>query len=129
MTIAQWDIEEAVKARYRADVEVLQRYYSDGDGNARDVVQKIRPVLEGYCRNLYPSQFTDGDMLGAMIGKIRDVGNAHPLSPIADDLEDLNVYTRRCHHAENPGAAIEVIDDAELAGSVRRTLTLAGNLI
>ena len=128
-TIAEWDIEEAVKARYRADVEVLQRYYSEGGGNARDVVQKIRPVLEGYCRNLYPSQFTDEDMLGAMIGKIRDAGNGHPLSPIADDLDDLNVFTRRYHHAENPGGAIEVIDDTELVGCVKRTLSLVGNLI
>ena len=68
-------------------------------------------------------------MLGAMIGKIRDVGNAHPLSAIADDLDDLNVYTRRYHHAENPGAATEVIDDTELAGCVKRTLSLVGNLI
>ena len=128
-TIAEWDIEQAVKARYRADVEILQRYYSDGEGNARDVVQKIRPVLEGYCRNLYPSQFTDEDMLGAMIGKITDAENAHPLSAIGDDLEDLNVYTRRYHHAENPGAATEAINDTELAGCVKRTLTLVGNLI
>ena len=128
-TIAEWDIEQAVKARYRADVEILQRYYGDGEGNARDVAQKIRPVLEGYCRNLCPSQFTDEDMLGAMIGKIRDAGNAHPLSAIADDLDDLNVYTRRYHHAENSGAATEVIDDTELAGCVKRTLSLVGNLI
>lgn len=128
-TIAEWDIEQAVKARYRADVEILQRYYGDGEGNARDVAQKIRPVLEGYCRNLCPSQFTDEDMLGAMISKIRDAENAHPLSAIADDLDDLNVYTRRYHHAENSGAATEVIDDTELAGCVKRTLTLVGNLI
>ena len=128
-TIAQWDIEQAVKARYRADVEILQQYYSDGKGNARDVVQKIRPVLEGYCLNLYPSQFTDGDTLGTMIGKISDAGNAHPLSAIVYDLEDLNVYTRRYHHAGNPGAVTEGIDDTELAGCVKRTLTLIGNLI
>lgn len=128
-TIAQWDIEQAVKARYRADVEILQRYYSEGEGNARDVVQKIRPVLEGYCRNLNPIQFTEEDILGAMIGKIRNAGHAHPLSGIAEDLEDLNVYTRRYHHAENPGAANEAIDDTELAGCVKRALSLVGNLI
>ena len=49
-TISEWDIEEAVKWRYRADVEALQRFYSDNEGNPRDVIQKIRPVLEGYCR-------------------------------------------------------------------------------
>ena len=58
-TVSEWDIEEAVKARYRADVETLQKHYSDNEGNPRDVVLKIRPVLEGFCRNLYPSQFSD----------------------------------------------------------------------
>src|SRR5690606_28068915 len=53
-TIAEWDIERAVQARYRADIDMLQRFFADGDGEPRDVVQKIRPVLEAYCRSLYP---------------------------------------------------------------------------
>ena len=128
-TIAECNIDEMVKSRYRADVEKLQRYYSDGEGNARDVVQKIRPVLEGYCRNLYPSQFTDENALGTIIGKIRTAGNAHPLFALDNDLEDLNEYTKRYHHGENPNAATEPIDDTELAGYVKRTLTIVGNLI
>ncbi|MBC6406370.1 MAG: AAA family ATPase [Rhodospirillales bacterium] len=124
-TIAQWDIEEAVKAPYRTDVETLQRYYNDGQGKARDVVQKIRPPLEGYCRSLYPSQFTDKDTLGSMIGKIRSAGNAHLLYTIVDDLDDLNTYSRSYHHAEKSS---EAIDDAELQGYVKRTLALVGYL-
>lgn len=125
--VAEWDIEKAVQARYRADVEVLQKYYTTGDGERRDVIQKIRPVLEGYCRNLYPTQFKDEDSLGMMVGKIRCAGPAHPLLPIVDDLEELNDYCRRYHHGENPHAATEPIDDNELQGYVKRTLTLAGN--
>lgn len=125
-TIAEWDIEEAVKSRYRDDVDRLQRYYSDSEGNPRDIIQKVRPVLEGFCRNLYPSQFTDRDMLGAMIAKIRADGKTHQLHEILDDLDDLNAYTRRYHHGENPNAATEPLDDGELRGSVKRTLTLVG---
>ena len=128
-TIAEWDIEETVKARYRFDVEKLQRYYSDRGGNARDVVQKIRPVLESYCRNLYPSQFPDGDTLGTMIGRIRTEGKVHPLSALAEALENLNEYTKRYHHGENPNAATESIDDIELSNYVKRTLKIVGNLI
>lgn len=125
-TISEWDIEEAVKWRYRADVEALQRFYSDSEGNLRDVIQKIRPVLEGFCRNLYPSQFTDQDMLGDIIAKIRAAGQDHSLHEILDDLDDLNSYTSRYHHGENPNAATEPIDDEELRVSVKRTLTLVG---
>ncbi len=90
------------------------------------MIQKIRPTLEGYCRNLYPTQFTDQDSLGTMVGKIRAADAAHPLHAIVDHLEELNDYCRRYHHGENPNAATEPIDDNELKGYVKRTLTLAG---
>ena len=123
-TISEWDIEEAVKWRYRTDVETLQRFYSDNEGNPRDVVQKIRPVLEGYYRNLYPSQFTDQVRLGDIIAKIRAAVEDHPLHEIRDYLDDLNAYTNRYHHGENSNATIEPIDDGELRKFVKRTLTL-----
>lgn len=125
-TIVEWNIERALLARYRADIDALQRFFSQGDGDARETVQKLRPVLEGYCKALYPTQFTDQDTLGVIVGKIRTVGVEHPLNVIADDLEEINIYCRRYHHGENPGAATEPLDDAELQGYVRKTLTLVG---
>jgi hypothetical protein len=86
-TIAEWDIEKAVQARYRADIDVLQRYFSLGEGERRDVVQKLRPVLEGYCRNLYPTQFGEQEMMGSIVGKIQQAGSTHPLFPIVEDLD------------------------------------------
>jgi hypothetical protein len=127
--IAEWDIEKAVQARYRADIDALQRFFSLSEGEPRDVIQKLRPVLEGYCRNLYPTQFGDQEMMGGMVGKIRAAGATHPLHTIADDLDELNMYCRRYHHAENPNAATEPIDDAELQGYVKRTLGLVGCLL
>jgi wobble nucleotide-excising tRNase len=128
-TIAAWDIERAVQARYRADVEMLQKFFSIGEGEPRNVIQKIRPVLEGYCRNLFPAQFLDGDMMGVIVGKIRTAGPTHTLHPIVDDLDEINIYCRRYHHAENPNAATETIDDPELQGYVKRTLSLTGSLV
>jgi wobble nucleotide-excising tRNase len=128
-TIVEWNIERAVQARYRADIETLLRFFSQGDGERMDVIQKLRPVLEGYCRNLYPTQFGEQEMMGTIVGKIREAGAAHPLHSIVEDLDELNVYCRRYHHAENPGAAMEPIDDAELQDYVRRTLRLAGCLL
>ncbi|MEY2565017.1 MAG: hypothetical protein QOH88_3210 [Verrucomicrobiota bacterium] len=128
-TIVEWDIDKAVQARYKADVETLQQFYSSGDGVERDVIQKMRPVLEGYCRNLYPTQFDEQDMMGVIIGKIRDAGATHPLQPIVEDMDELNIYCRRYHHADNPNAATEPIDECELTAYVGRTLKLVGCLL
>ena len=128
-TIAEWDIEKAVQARYRADIDTLQRFFSLGKGIPMDVIQKLRPLLEGYCRNLYPTQFGEQEMMGSIVGKIRTAGAAHSLYPIVDDFDELNMYCRRYHHAENPNAATEPIDDTELQGYVKRTLSLVGCLL
>jgi hypothetical protein len=127
-TIAEWDIERAVQARYRADIEVLHKFFSLREGDARDVIQKIRPVLEGYCRALYPTEFLETDLMGVIVGKIRAAGTSHRLYEIADDLDEINIYCRRYHHGENPNAATEPIDDSELQGYIRRTLLIAGCL-
>lgn len=107
---------------------MLQRFFADGEGAHSDVVQKLGPVLEAYCRNLYPTQFGEQEMLGGIVTKIRDGGAAHPLTPIVDDLEELNIYCRRYHHGENPNAATEQLNDAELKGYVERTFKIMGCL-
>jgi wobble nucleotide-excising tRNase len=127
-TIASWDIEKAVQARYRADLDTLQRFLSLGQGNPMDVIQKLRPVLEAFCSTLYPTQFGEQETLGSIVGKIRTSGAAHPLSSVVEDFDELNMYCRRYHHGENPNAATEPVDDAELQGYVRRALKLVGCL-
>ena len=90
------------------------------------MIQKLRPILECYCLYLYPTFFGDQDTLGVIVGKIRNT--AHPLQTIVDDFDEVNMYCRRYHHAENPDAATELIDNAELQGYVRRTLRVVGSL-
>jgi wobble nucleotide-excising tRNase len=128
-TIGEWDIEKAVQARYRADLIALQAFFSFGEGQPRDLIQKLRPVLESFCRNLYPTQFAEQDMMGAIIGKILAAGTSHPLYTIVDDINEVNMYCRRYYHGENPHAALEPIDNAELLAYVKRTLKLAGSLL
>ncbi|MGB3539115.1 MAG: AAA family ATPase [Mesorhizobium sp.] len=125
-TIAEWDVEKACQARYKLDVETLQRYHALGEGDPRDVIQKIRPVLEGYCRNLYPTQFGESEMMGGIVSKIRGAGTEHPLFAVADAFEEINEFCRRYHHGESADAAIEPIDDNELQGYAKRTLVLTG---
>jgi wobble nucleotide-excising tRNase len=128
-TIVEWDIEKAIQARYRADLDTLQHFLSLGLGNPMDVIQKLRPVLEAYCRTLYPTQFGEQEMLGSIVVKIQNAGAGHPLYPVVEDFDELNMYGRRYHHGENPNAATEPVVDSELQGYVRRTLKLVGCLL
>lgn len=79
----------------------LQRYHADGEGNAREIVQKLRPVPGAYCKNTAQTLFVAADTLGVMVGKI--TANAtHPLAGVVDQLDEINVYSRRYHHGETP---------------------------
>jgi len=124
--ISEWDIDKVTQHRFAADLKVLADYYNANEGDPRNVVSKIRPVLEAYCRNLYPSQFLEADMLPAIITKIRHAGSAHPLTQVADDMDLINIYTRRYHHGEGPQPAMEIISETELQGFVRDALSITG---
>ena len=124
--IVEWNIEAATQGAYKTDRKVLTDYYHDGTGEMRHVVQKVRPVLEYYTKILGAGALADNDTLGVIVGKIRAAGATHQLYPHCDELDNLNVYTRRYHHGENPDAATEPINDGELHGYVRRTLELTG---
>jgi wobble nucleotide-excising tRNase len=125
-TIRECDIEKETQATYKADREMLRAYCLTAQGNPRDVVQKIRPVLEAYCKLLGAGVLVEVDTLGVIVDKIRSAGTAHQLFPLCDKLEELNIYTRRYHHGESPGAATENIDNAELQGYVALTLDMTG---
>ncbi|MCJ7545777.1 MAG: AAA family ATPase [Deltaproteobacteria bacterium] len=123
--ISEWDIEQATQARFVADRKALSDYYHTNKGDPRDIVSKIRPVIETHCKNIFPGDFT-ADALGTIIGKVRTAGATHQLFPLLNDLDALNEYTRRYHHGENPTAAAEQISDMELQGFVKKTLTITG---
>lgn len=125
-TISDWDIDKDTQDLFAADRQALVDYYNANQGKPRDIVNKIRPVLETYCRLLYPSLFGEKEMLGGIIAIIREQGASHPLRSIDDDLEQLNEYTKRYHHGESPNAATEPIDDEELHNFVRQTLNVMG---
>jgi wobble nucleotide-excising tRNase len=127
-TILDFDIEEATQAVYKAQRKLLLDFYHESKGDPRDVVQKIRPVLETYCKFVGGGVTADNDTLGVIIGKIRAAGAGHQLFQLVDDLEGLNEYTKRYHHGENINAATEPISDAELQGKVALTLQITGGV-
>ncbi len=126
-TIVEWDIEAATQSAYKTDRQALTDFYHDGLGEARDVVQKIRPVIETYTKILAGDIVAEADTLGVIVGKLRAAGPTHQLHPLCDGRDDLNIYTRRYHHGENQHAATEPITDGELQGYVKRTLDMTGS--
>lgn len=124
--IVEWDLDTATQGAYNTDRTVLTDFYHEGLGDLRDVVQKIRPVLETYTKILGAGALVGADTLGVIVVKIRAAGQPHQLFPVSDALEELNVYTRRYMHGENPHAATEPITDGELHGYVKRTLEITG---
>lgn len=85
-TICEWDVDEATQARFKADLKVLAEYYNEGIGEPRDVVQKIRPVLESHCKCVSAGSFLETDWLGDIIGKIRNAGAGRSCSRTARAL-------------------------------------------
>ena len=124
--IVEWDIEATTQSAFKADRQALTDFYHEGIGKPRDVVQKIRPILETYTKVLAGDTVAEADTLGNIVRKIRTSGSEHQLYSLCDELDDLNIYTCRYHHGENPQAATEPITDGELHSHVKRTLEMTG---
>jgi wobble nucleotide-excising tRNase len=124
-TIREWDIEETTQPTFVASRRALANYFNSAEGDPRQIVLKLRPTLETYCKNIRPEDFGN-DTLGTIVGKIREVGPAHTLFPVLADLDETNEYTRRYHHGDDPSTADEPINDTELQGFVKRALKVIG---
>jgi hypothetical protein len=123
------DLNEACRGRAASDMDDLQAYITTGAGKERDVIRKMRIVLETHCRSTYPGSFASDDCLGGMVEKIKKTGDQHPASALMDELEQINEYSRDHHHGEDPeDGSPDTIDSQELTGYVKRTLRLANNL-
>ena len=125
-TIREWDIEETTQPAFVASRRALVNYVANGEGDPPQIILKLRPTLETYCRNIRPEDFGN-DTLGVIVGKIREGGSAHTLFPVLADLDEINEYTRGYHHGDDPNTADEQpINDTELQGFAKRTLKVIG---
>lgn len=122
--LAPHDVEEHLKPEQQARIDVIQRYLNEGTGTPRDVAQKLRPALEGYCKIACPGEFRDGIMMGEICKLVREGGPGHPLYSLLDELEELNDYAKHYHHASNDDHASVPIVEGELLGYSQRTLQM-----
>ncbi len=125
--IGEWDIERGTETKDGAERRILIKFYHNPrEGELWDVVQKLRPVAETHMRRLAPDQLADVTGLGRMIERIRNDQMPASLIECLHDLTDINSFTRRYMHGENPNAASEPISRDELHGFVGKLLKIAG---
>jgi wobble nucleotide-excising tRNase len=123
------DLDEACRGRAASEIDDLQSYMATGAGKDRDIIKKMRIVLETHCRSTYAGSFAPDDRLGSMVEKIKKAGDQHPAWAIVDELEQINDYSRDHHHGEDPqDGSSDLIDTQELTGFVKRTLRIVNNL-
>jgi wobble nucleotide-excising tRNase len=127
--IVPCDLDNACQGRASSEMDDLQNYLNTGAGKDRDIIKKMRIVLETHCRTVYPGSFQADDRLGGMVEKIKKAGDQHPATVVVIDLDEINDYSRGHHHGEDPtDGSADLIDAQELSGFVKRTLRIVNNL-
>src|SRR5262249_18412345 len=71
--ILEWEIAADNETDDAANRRILVEYYNDNEGDPRDVIQKLRPVLEAHVK-VSSSSLTNIKGLGNMLEKIRKDG-------------------------------------------------------
>ena len=119
--IVQFDLEDPRNRRVASEIIDLLFFYKTGVGRPRDIVKKMRFVMETYCTCTYPGFFDSDDSLSSIVEKIRNTGEQHPACALLDELDDIHDYSRDHHRA---GDATDPLDIKELTDFVRRTLKI-----
>jgi hypothetical protein len=123
--IIHLDLEDPRKRRVASQIIDLLCFYKTGEGSPRDILAKMRFVIETYCTYTYPTYFDSDDSLSSIVEKIRLTGQQHPACALLDELDCIHDYSRGlCRGDEPAGAATEALDLNELTDFVRRTLKI-----
>ena len=124
-----FDLDDACRGRAQAELDDLMAFRATGAGNLREIIKKLRIVLETFFRSNFPASFDPEDNLGAILQKIRTGGPHHPAHSHYEMVSRINDYTAEYHHGEDPRGAVEpVLDATELGGYVGITLKTANAL-
>jgi hypothetical protein len=121
----QFDPEDPRNRRVASEIVDLLLFYKTGVGGPRDIVTKMRFVVETYCTFTYPSFFGSDETLSSIVEKIRNAGKQHPACELLDELDDIHNYSwDHCRDDAPNHDVTEPLDLKELTGYVRRTLRI-----
>jgi hypothetical protein len=127
--IVQFDLEDPNNRRVASEIIDLLFFYKTKVGRPRDIVTKMRFVVETYCTFTYPGFFDSNDTLSSIVEKIRNTGEQHPACALLDEFDDIHEYSRDHHRGDDPTSdATDPLDIKELTGFVLRTLKVVNAL-
>jgi wobble nucleotide-excising tRNase len=121
----EWKLADYFLRQSHHDYFLLREYLDAGpkDGSLTSIARAIRPYIEGHLRHTFPTEFLPTEWLGEFIDKIRTASPNSVLAglkPKLEELEQLNDYSKRTHHADQGRASPQ--DDTELRTFVERAL-------
>jgi len=123
--IVRFDLNDPRNRRVASEIVDLLLFYKTGVGRPRDIVTKMRFILETYCTFTYPSFFGSDDTLSSIVEKIRNAGKQHPACALLDELDDIHNFSWNHCRDDAPNRDVaEPLDVKELTGYVRRTLKI-----
>lgn len=125
--ILEWNIEEDTEGEDAANKRTLAAFFRGEGGEPRDVVKRIRPVVETFMVRVDPD-LAKIKSLGDKLAKVRENQGPAALMQSYDKIDDLNTFTRKYMHGEGRNPDAELLSAAELRGYVKKTLELTGNL-
>ena len=123
--IMTFDLDDACRGRAAAELDALLAFRANGTGDLREIIKKLRIVLETHYRCAFSGLFGTNDNLSEIIRKIRGGGDAHPAAAHLDQLDRINDYTAEYHHGEDASEPEPLLDREELTGFVNQTVQLA----
>ncbi|RTE90663.1 hypothetical protein [Bradyrhizobium sp. LVM 105] len=97
--LLDWNIEEDTEGDDAANKRVLSTFYQGAGGDPRDVVKRIRPIVETFMVKIEPELAKIGS-LGDKLAKVKKDGMPQSLLDKYDVIDDLNTFSRKYMHGE-----------------------------
>ncbi|MGF7025049.1 AAA family ATPase [Sphingobacterium sp. HSC-15S19] len=118
--LAWFDINAEFLTPTQKDLEVIRTFLNSGDSSdagKREVIRCIRPTLEGVLKTKYFEIIPNNIWLGEIIELIKAAQQSSrlfKLKGLAEDLIELNDYTKSFHHSSGDNRQM-IVDNGELS--------------
>jgi len=121
------DLDKLCRAGHAKLVEEVVAYVDHRQGDADEVVLKVRQVLETHYRRSYTAYFARDRNLGGIVKDISDEGASHPCHRDFGRLDNCNDATCNKHHGDNAVVVLKRgVDPDELRVVAADALELIG---
>jgi wobble nucleotide-excising tRNase len=133
------DLDKLCRAGHAKMVEEIVAYVDQRQGDADEVVLKVRQALETHYRRSFTAYFAHDRNLGQIVRDISDGGASHPCHRDLGRLDNCNDATCDKHHGDDAIVVVKrgvdpdelrviAADALELIGARKPALATAGTI-